>query len=166
MKKNLLPIILLIFLGLAGGYVIATQTSNEPKSSEQTDTLNKTKATATLDLSGKGLTSLGDDVTNRKDVRVLNLSNNQLTTLPAEIGNMTNLEELNVENNRLQTLPPELAKLINLKRADFSNNRLQSLPVELGELTGLEFLNLGGYDSSKTEAQDIKSKLANTEVKF
>lgn len=158
MNKVLITLAVLVALGL--GYMLASLSSPTTSSNQPAVT------GVTLDLSGKQLTTLSAEVTNRNDVKILNLSNNQLTNLPPEIGNMTNLEELNVENNRLVTLPPEIGKLTKLKRADFSNNRLTSLPLELGSLNNLVFLNLSGYDSSKSDAVDIKSRLTNAEVKF
>lgn len=158
MNKVLITLVMLVALGL--GYMIASL------SSPTTSTNQSAVTGVTLDLSGMQLTNLGTEVTNRNNVKVLNLSNNQLTSLPPEIGNMSNLEELNVENNRLVSLPPEIGKLTKLKRADFSNNRLTSLPLELGNLNNLVFLNLSGYDSSKSDAQSIKSRLTNAEVKF
>lgn len=158
MNKILITLVVLVALGL--GYMMASL------SSPTTSTNQPSVSGVTLDLSGQQLSSLPTGLTNRNDIKILNLSNNQLTSLPPEIGNMTNLEELNVENNRLVSLPPEIGKLIKLKRADFSNNRLTSLPLELGNLSGLVFLNLSGYDSSSSDAMQIKAKLSNTEVKF
>lgn len=161
MNKVLITLVVLVALGL--GYMLASLSSPTTSSNSPS---KPSESRVTLDLSGKQLTTLSPEVTNRNDVKVLNLSNNQLTNLPSEIGNMTNLEELNVENNRLVTLPPEIGKLTKLKRADFSNNRLTSLPLELGSLNNLVFLNLSGYDSTKSDAQSIKSRLTNAEVKF
>lgn len=155
---------------LAGGYLIFSQTNllvdDNLKSATGLVDAEATQERVVLDLSGKGLTSLSKDVTNRIDVEVLNLSNNQLTELPPEIGNMEKLEEINVENNRLTSLPAEIGKLNMLKKADFSNNRLTALPLELGNLIGVQYLNLSGYDSSKADAIQIKDRLRSTEVKF
>jgi Leucine-rich repeat (LRR) protein len=139
-----------------------TTTSSQPDTDSEPEGINETS----VDLSGKQLIAVPDEVLKQTNITSLNLSNNQIASLPAEIGKLTKLQTLNVENNRLESLPVEIGKLTNLKTFDLGNNRLKSLPDELGNLSGLEFLNLSGYQGPTSDLESIKSKLPNTEVKY
>jgi len=104
----------------------------------------------TLNISGKGITSL-PDLTRFKNLKVLDCSCNKLTSLPTLPENLTelycsfnqlaslpelneNLEVLICYNNQLTSLP-ELNK--NLEYLDCSCNKLTSLPLLNGKLIEL-----------------------------
>ena len=64
------------------------------------------KGRTTLNLSGKGLSSLPPEIGNLTALKVLDLVNNELKELPSWIGNLTSLEMLDLSYNHLTELPP------------------------------------------------------------
>jgi len=165
-RTNLLIILLLVLLVFAAfvGYILANNKSEQTTNTNQQTNQSVPSRGASLDMSGKQLTTLPESVTSRTEITSLNLSNNQLTSLDG-IEKLTNLETLNVENNRLESLPMSISQLIKLKNADFSNNRLTSLPTELGSLTQLQVLNLNSYKGEMSDLDALQTKLPNTEIK-
>ena len=101
-----------------------------------------TRDATSLDLSGRNLTSLPEEVTGLTNLTILNLSNNQLTSLPPEITQLTNLTNLSLRSNQLTTVPAEITQLTNLTRLDLSGNQLKSLPAEFARLINLTSLSL------------------------
>ncbi len=96
----------------------------------------------TLDLSGKGFTTLPLEIVQLTNLQTLNLGSNQLSSLPPEIVQLTNLQTLHLNLNQLSSLPPEIGQLTNLQTLDLYNNQLSSLPLEIGQLTNLQTLHL------------------------
>src|SRR5919199_4178287 len=74
----------------------------------------------------------------------LDLSGRDLGELPEEIGQLTHLTELRLARNQLTALPPEIGQLTNLTRLYLAGNQLTSLPEEIGQLTNLSRLALAG----------------------
>ena len=162
MNRNTIIVsaLVLILIAFGAGYAI-NHKSSSPRSNQANNTTTDGKS---LDMSGQGLTSLANSVTDQTNVTSLNVSNNQLTTLPGSIANMKALETLNVENNRLENLPPEIGQMNKLVVLDISNNRLTSLPAELANLTQLRTLKLSGYKGSPSDIEQLKAKLPNTDI--
>ncbi len=122
--------------------------------------------TTTLDLSGKGLTSIPADVFTRTGLERLDLSGNRLTGAPqSQIGQLENLKFLDLSNNTLTGLPAELGRLTKLETLDASNNKLTGLPMELGNLKQLRVLDVSGNNYSKQDLDQIAAKLPNTEIR-
>ena len=95
-----------------------------------------------LSLSGKGLTTVPDSITNLTWLESLDLSSNQLTTLPEAIGNLKALKFLNIDGNKITSLPESIGKLKSLLKLTVENNQLTELPETIGNLTSLEHLDL------------------------
>lgn len=120
----------------------------------------------TLDLSGRGLTSIPMDVFSRSELTGLNLSDNRLTGAPqSQIGQLKNLKTLDLSNNSLTGLPAELGQLSKLETLNVSNNQLTGLPMELGNLTQLRILDITGNEYSARDLDEIAKKLTDTEIR-
>jgi internalin A len=96
-----------------------------------------------LDLSGKGITELPNEIGQLANLQKLDLSHNQLTLLPESIGQLTNLQKLDLKANRLISLPDSLGQLTNLQWLNLSGNQLTSLPESLGQFANLQSLSVG-----------------------
>lgn len=129
------------------------------KAEEVKDTIEKTNL-RTLDLSGKGLTSVPKDIFSKTELESLNLSQNKLTgALPAEVRHLQNLKVLNLSHNDFTGVPAEVGQLENLEVLDLSYNKLTGLPYEIGNLKNLKLLKLSGNDYAKADLAIIKEKL-------
>jgi Leucine-rich repeat (LRR) protein len=119
-----------------------------------------------LDLSGRGLTAIPNDVFSKVGLERLDLSDNRLTGAPqSQIGQLKNLKSLDLSDNSLTGLPAELGRLNKLETLDVSNNSLTGLPMELGNLTQLRLLDISGNDYSKQDLDQIAAKLINTDIR-
>ena len=156
--KKIFPFLLLIAILGAGCSSAQNPPGNQPAT---THAQNGT----TLDLHGRGLTTIPTDVFSRTELVTLDLSNNGLTGAPqSQIGQLKNLQTLDLSNNSLTGLPAELGQLSKLEVLDVSNNKLTGLPMELGNLTQLRVLNVSGNPYSKQDLDGIATKLANTKI--
>lgn len=120
----------------------------------------------TLDLSGRGLTSVPQDIFTRTDLERLNLSSNKLSgALPAEVRHLKRLRVLDLSYNDFTGVPAEVGQLHELQVLDLSHNRLTGLPYELGNLINLEVLDLRGNAYSAQDLEIIKRTLpGNTRI--
>ncbi|MDY7075984.1 MAG: COR domain-containing protein [Chloroflexota bacterium] len=96
-----------------------------------------------LNLVGKRLTTLPQEIGQLSNLTSLDLSYNQLTALPPEIGQLSNLTKLNFKNNKLTALPPEIGQLPHLTELYLGSNKLITLPPEIIQLPNLTHLHLG-----------------------
>ncbi|XP_019637297.1 PREDICTED: uncharacterized protein LOC109479750 [Branchiostoma belcheri] len=96
----------------------------------------------TIDLRGRGLTSVPADVFDNRDVEHLVLSNNRLKSIPEEIGQLQKLQRLELDNNLLTQLPQAITTLPNLQVIDLSHNKLETLPDGFSRLKQLQHLNI------------------------
>jgi Leucine-rich repeat (LRR) protein len=118
-----------------------------------------------LNLSGRGLTNVPNEVFLMKDLVELNLSDNRLTgALPSEIKELENLRILKVSSNQMTGLPAEIGQLNNLEILDVSNNQIIGLPYELGNLKNLKTFNLSGNNYSSLDFDIISKEMP--EVNF
>ncbi|MFN6569474.1 COR domain-containing protein [Dendronalium sp. ChiSLP03b] len=99
------------------------------------------KAT-TLDLSGKSLTTLPEEISQLFNLKELDLSYNRLARLPAVIGQLYNLSLFYLSYNQLTSLPAEIGQLSNLRELYLYFNQLTNLPKEIGQLSNLSGLYL------------------------
>ena len=77
-----------------------------------------------LDLSGKGISYVPNEVFSLEHLEILNLGNNQLTGIDGKIENLINLKILDISNNSIMDLPLELTKLSKLQVLNVSGNPL------------------------------------------
>lgn len=122
-------------------------------------------ADSKVDLSGRGLKKVPEDIFQRADVTSLDLSDNALEgALPAEIRHMRALQVLDVSGNLMTGVPAEIGQLQELRVLDLSDNRLTGLPYELGQLQNLELLDLSGNAYSQIDLSLIEKTLPETTV--
>jgi leucine-rich repeat protein SHOC2 len=86
-----------------------------------------------LDLQGKKLSSLPENIDSLTSLYSLDLSCNQLTTLPESIGKLTSLNCLDLSCNNITRLPKSIGSLVNLKSLKLADNPL----IDLSNLQGL-----------------------------
>jgi internalin A len=87
----------------------------------------RTNKYSRLDLQGKQLSSLPENIDSLTSLYSLNLSCNKLTSLPESIGNLTSLNCLDLSCNQLTKLPKSISNLINLKSLVLEDNYLIDL---------------------------------------
>jgi Leucine-rich repeat (LRR) protein len=141
---------------------VSTDRSNSGSTQEQTSK-NRGKV---IDLSGKNLEKVSQDILDDSSVTTLDVSVNNLTgSLPGEIRKLTNLEILNVSNNKMTGIPAEIGQLSRLVTANFSFNNLSGLPNDVGNLKNLETLDLRGNPNiSKNDIALIQKEIPNTKI--
>lgn len=114
-----------------------------------------------LNLKGKKLKTVPDEVFLLTNLQELNLKKTRIEKLPAQIGLLSQLQILDLSKNSIESLPPEIGKLSNLKIFRASENELQHLPIEIGNLSELRFLdiwsnNLEGLPDEITQLEKLK----------
>jgi internalin A len=102
--------------------------------------LRDARSTGELDLRGRNLSSLPEEIGQLTTIKTMRLNGNRLTRLPPEIGALVNLRQLDIDGNRLTQLPVEIGKLTKLETLWASGNELAWLPPEIGQLTSLRRL--------------------------
>lgn len=193
MKNTVTTILVIAVLGLAGWVIYdktQTTSTNSNSSTASPSASTQTKSSSTLDLSDKGLTSVGPDIYNQTGTTALILSNNNIQTLPSEMGKMTKLEVFKIDHNRLDgSLIGEIRKMP-LTNLDVSYNNLTGMPAEIGQLNKLQTLNysynhvtglpnelfklkdtlkeliLTGNSISQDTMSKLKAELPNTKIIF
>jgi hypothetical protein len=115
-----------------------------------------------LDLIGRGITSIPPEIGKLKNLTELKLFTNRLTSIPAELGQLTKLESLLLSDNKLTRIPSELGQLNHLKELWLHDNQLKSIPAELGQLTNLTELSL--YTNQLTSIPAELGKLNKLEI--
>lgn len=151
-------ILLLIGAGCSGGMWPALPSTSTRGNDAQVSEIS-------LDLSGRGLTRVPEDIFSHINLEVLNLSNNALTgALPAEIRSLQSLRSLDASTNDMTGIPAEIGQLSALQYLDLSDNAFTGLPNELGNLTSLIWLDLRGNAIAMQDLEGIREKLLNTEI--
>lgn len=118
---------------------------------------------ASLDLSGRNLTRVPDDVFKKTDLTSLDVSSNNITgAVQGEIRHLADLERLDLSHNQFTGVPAEIGQLAKLRTLDLSYNKLTGLPYELGNLKHLEVLNLTGNAYSEQDLSVIRAQLPST----
>ncbi|XP_072414174.1 leucine-rich repeat-containing protein 27-like [Chiloscyllium punctatum] len=96
-----------------------------------------------MDLSGKGLESLPEDILQMASLQHLYLEGNAISELSEDFFHqLPNLVWLDLRNNKLKSLPCSIGDHRCLKTLLLEGNLIRRLPVELGNLTSLKALNL------------------------
>jgi hypothetical protein len=91
-----------------------------------------------LELRGKKLKSIPEEIFQFKNLLVLDLKKNRIKT----IGQLGNIIELDLSSNKLSKVPKEIGQLTSLRKLVLSRNVITELPPEIGNLTRLEILEL------------------------
>lgn len=99
-----------------------------------------------LDLSGRKLKTVPEEVRAMKDLNALDLSGNRLRDLPDWLGELENMQELRIARNKLVEIPKGICKMRHLKRLDMSRNKIRGMPKCMGKLTELVSLDLWSND--------------------
>ena len=94
-----------------------------------------------------------------KQVKKLNLSGKNLKVIPQNVYQYTNLEKLDLSNNRIETIPSDILKLRKLRTLDLAFNQIKSLQSAIFKLPKLRILNLHGNSISKLPKQIMSSNL-------
>lgn len=102
------------------------------------------RTATSLDLSGKGLTEVPDEICELRGLLRLSLRANKLHSLPAEFANLVSLTSLDLDFNSFRVLPRELGGLVNLERLTLKGNALATLPPSIANLSNLRVLHLKG----------------------
>lgn len=105
------------------------------------DTLD-VATTTVLDLSGKNLKAIPENIGRLKNLKKLTLNRNPLETLPSEIGLLKNLTYLAIYDSSLKELPAEIGELSNLTYLAIYGSQITELPAEIGKLVQLKLLAL------------------------
>ena len=95
-----------------------------------------------LELKGKKLASIPEEVFLFPNLLVLDLSKNKIQEVPASIGKLSSLEELNLASNRLKNLPSEIGDMKGLKILSLNRNLITELPATIGNMSSLQVLEL------------------------
>ena len=94
-----------------------------------------------------------------KQVRKLNLSGKNLKFIPDNVYQYTNLEKLNLSKNRLEIIPKEILKLRKLRTLDLAFNQIKNLQSAVFQLPKLRILNLHGNQIKKLPKQIATSHI-------
>lgn len=94
-----------------------------------------------------------------KQVKKLNLSGKNLKVIPQNVYQYTNLEKLDLSNNRIETIPSDILKLRKLRTLDLAFNQIKSLQSAIFKLPKLRILNIHGNSISKLPKQIMTSNL-------
>lgn len=97
-----------------------------------------------LSLEGNRLRVLPAGIGELRELKLLNLTGNDLISLPQELGHLTQLEKLDVIGNALTELPEEIGALHALKELCLSDNGLTAIPLVLCSLSTLKVLQMSG----------------------
>lgn len=84
-----------------------------------------------LKLSGNQIKSIGKSILKLKRLRVLDLSNNRLSQLHASIFQLPHLETLIISNNAIKSLPKQIANARNLKVLIAGNNKITNINLNI-----------------------------------
>mgnify|MGYP002730506644 FL=1 len=94
-----------------------------------------------------------------KQVHKLNLSGKNLKFIPDNVYQYTNLEKLDLSKNRIEIIPKEILKLRKLRTLDLAFNQIKNLQSAVFQLPKLRILNLHGNQIKKLPKQIATSQI-------
>jgi GTPase SAR1 family protein len=115
-----------------------------------------------LDLTGKNLDIIPDDVFKLTNLRTLILDNNNLTDIPSSISELANLEVLSLNSNKLKTVNTNISKLTKLKTLSIADNNLTELHGNIFNISNLK--SLFAYDNKINNLSKDISRLKKLET--
>jgi|GEM_PF-2775984 len=65
----------------------------------------------------------------RENWTAMNLSGKGITTIPEEIKQLTNLQELNLSRNEITEIPETIGQLINLRMLNLRENKIKKTSI-------------------------------------
>lgn len=99
-----------------------------------------------LDLSGKKLREVPEEIRRLPNLNALDLSGNKLKELPPWLGELKSMQEFRASKNKLTVFPEGICRWRALKRLDLSRNAIAVLPKCVGMLKQLVSLDLWDTD--------------------
>lgn len=141
--------ICIFIVGIGGAYAqlldaVALDSMRTYRSLERA--LKEPQLVYRLDLSGKKLKALPEELYLLKNLNALDLSGNKLKELPARLGEFVHMQEFRASKNKLRKFPGAVCNWAHLKRLDLSRNALDSLPPCMGKLKELASMDLWDND--------------------
>lgn len=112
-----------------------------------------------LDLSGKRLKVVPEEVRLFKNLNMLDLGKNKLKELPEWLAELPYLQEVHLGRNKFTVFPVVLCKHLHLKKIVASQNEIDGLPPCIGGLEKLVVLDLWSNDigALPAEAENLKA---------
>lgn len=114
-----------------------------------------------LNLSGKNLLSLPEDIGLLKNLKVLNLDRNAIKEFPDSFWQLEQLEVLILSRNGLENIPENIGNLRSLKQLYISRNNLSSLPQSIVDLKKLKKLDASFNKLYEKDGEYIRKALPN-----
>ncbi|MBP8824737.1 MAG: leucine-rich repeat domain-containing protein [Flavobacteriales bacterium] len=99
-----------------------------------------------LDLSGRKLKAVPEEVRLLKNLNALDLGRNKLKALPGWMNELQYVQEFSAGRNRFSEVPNAVCQWKHLKRLDMHRNHLEGLPACMGNLKALFSLDLWSND--------------------
>jgi Leucine-rich repeat (LRR) protein len=96
-----------------------------------------------------------------KQVTKLNLSGKNLKEIPENVYDYTNLEKLDLSHNQIASIPQAILKLRKLRTIDLSFNKISVLQSSIFKLPKLRVLNLHG-----NEIQNLPKQVKDSHLKI
>ena len=97
----------------------------------------------TLDMSGNGLSRIGESIATLDSLVRLDISGNVVHTLPSLDG-LVSLRVFDMADNRLGSLPASVGQLSALDTLDMRDNELTDLPLQIVSLDEIEQVRVAG----------------------
>lgn len=99
-----------------------------------------------LNLAGRNITVIPEEIRFLSNLKLLSLAGNNLTSVPPAIGQLHGLTQLTLSQNLLTSLPEEIAELSNLMYLTLNSNQFTELPIVITQLPELTHLYLSGNE--------------------
>ncbi|XP_019622158.1 PREDICTED: uncharacterized protein LOC109468350 [Branchiostoma belcheri] len=97
-------------------------------------------AVTALNIQGRALHSLPEELFTLTELQHLYISDNLLTSLPEDLTRLTEVVRLDLNRNKLRTFPEVLLKMAQLRDLNLGENDFTSLPSDIGKLIKLRKL--------------------------
>lgn len=125
------------------------------------ESVDSADALKRLDLSGRSLEELPENIALLSGLVVLNLANNNLTTLPDSIAALAMLNNLDIRRNRFEALP-EILSSLRLRSLNASGNKIKDISALQGcrdlrvlDLSSNNLTNIEGMLSEENELRTL-----------